>query len=32
MHFVKIIKSCGFTKYLTEKVHQTIDPDEISDQ
>jgi hypothetical protein len=32
MHCVEIIKSSDFTKYLTEKVHQTNDPDEAFEQ
>lgn len=32
MHYMEIIKSSDFTKYLTEEVHQCNDPDETFEQ
>ena len=32
MHYMEITKSSDFTKYLTEKEHQTNDPDETFEQ
>jgi len=32
MHYMEIIKSSDFIIYLTEKVHQTNDPDETFEQ